>query len=169
MNRDPAYYAQNNNNKSQESRIPSEKERKWKIHEEKQRAKQNARMKRLDFARPVSATEPWKTGGGGGAGVGGGGDKRRPISARVEGDYQHQQQQHSAFGKKLSPVSSSWRSPAEGEGDGLKEEEEESKESQLQTFTELLSSTSATSLEEDEDIEDFLVADNDHVIARTPR
>ena len=56
----------------------TDKELRWKLHEEKQKAKQNARIKKLDFARPVSATESWSALGG----RGGGGDKVRPLSAR---------------------------------------------------------------------------------------
>ena len=48
-----------NGNYSQDTPAPNnQRERQWKLHEEKQRAKQQARKKHLDFARPVSAIEP---------------------------------------------------------------------------------------------------------------
>jgi len=136
-------------------RMPTEKEKQWKMNEEKQKAKQNERAKRLAFARPISATESWKTRAGQN-----GGDKRRPHSARMGGD--------SAKITGASAGVSEWQLPSEGEGDGAKVPGAEGDGAKVPGAEERRVDEVAEESEEvDDDVEDVLIADYELVTPRT--
>ena len=121
------------------------------MNEEKQKAKQSARAKQLDFARPVSATEPWKTR------VGKiGGDKRRPHSARIGCD-DAKVGGDSAENEIPTNPTKGWQLPSEGEGDGTRLTQAD--ENKIDN-----SSPTDESIEiVEDDIEDVLIADEEVV------
>ena len=142
---------------NQHHRPNPDKERQWKLHEEKQKAKQNDKLKRLDFARPVSATEPWKAPAGVATVGGGSGDKRRPLSARLDGEI-----------SLLSPAAlARWRSPAEGQGDGIDESRTDGGIDEDEDAT--VEAEALGTEEVADDIEDVLIADNESFVTRSSR
>lgn len=123
-----------------DERVPTEMERRWKTNEEKQKAKQTARAKRLDFARPVSAIEPWKTRAGRETV-----SSRRPHSARMSGDNEK------VAGMDQAPDRR--HLPSEGEGDGAKIAKSDDDDDKDNLVT-----------EEPDDVEDVIIADHEEVV-----
>ena len=119
-------------------RAPTEMERRWKTNEEKQKAKQTARAKRLDFARPVSAIEPWKTRAGQETG-----NSKRPHSARMSGDNEKV--------AGMEQARNGLHLPSEGEGDGAKVAKSDDDKDNL-------------AMEEPDDVEDVIIADHEEIV-----
>jgi len=147
-------------------RVPTEKERQWKLNEEKEKAKQSARVKQLDFARPVSATEPWKARTGQFLG-----DRRRPHSAKFECESAQVAGDNAENATTPNSAFIRWGLPSEGEGDGSRLTRVDGNGSDQNPLTEESRYVEEEDVEEEdieeEDIEDVLIADYEEVV--TPK